>query len=206
MKDLTPANKHLFTITLTSVISFFLSSTGAFSQNNSKAAEAMAQMLQYSAPGNNHKLLQSLAGEWNFRDAKLAFVKGTLSRKAIYNGRFCLVIITGGKLKVPIANGEMKEENYQSMQIEGYDNPRKAFVTTSINNHIGSDIQEQTGVYDAGKKQFTYTWESLLLPTAAVTNKRVLSIVDDNHYKEEFFEVQDGLLVKIRELDYERAK
>jgi len=42
----------------------------------------------------------------------------------------------------------MKEEPYQSMQLEGYDNPRKEFITTSVNNHIGSDVQYQVGRYD----------------------------------------------------------
>ena len=64
--------------------------------------------------------------ELNFQDTKLAFVKGTLMRKAIFNSRFYSVEVTGGKLPVPIAGGQMKEENYQSFQMEGFDNvPQK---------------------------------------------------------------------------------
>lgn len=180
--------------------------TSAFAQNKAKQADTMEQMLSLSAPGANHMLLEQLAGDWNFQDAKLAFVKGTLSRKAIYSGRFFVVEMTGGKLSVPVANGQMKEENYQSMQIEGYDNPRKKFVMTSINNHIGSDIQEQTGDYNPDKKQFTFTWEDLLTPGALVNNKRILTIIDQDHYKEEYFEVSHGKDVKVRELDYDRIK
>lgn len=180
--------------------------TYAFAQNTNKPSDPTAQMLVFSAPAANHLLLGQLAGNWNFHDAKLVFVKGTLSRKAIYNGRFFLVEIIGGKLKLPIENGKMIEDNYQSMQTEGYDNVRKKFIMTSINNHIGSDIQEQSGDYDPGKKQFTYTWEDLLMPATPVLNKRVLSIIDPDHYKEEYFEVSRGKETKVRELDYDRVK
>jgi hypothetical protein len=44
-----------------------------------------------------------------------------IMRKEIYDGRFFTVEMIGGKLQVPVASGMMKEENYQSMQIEGYD-------------------------------------------------------------------------------------
>jgi|GEM_PF-4403684 len=46
-----------------------------------KQDSTMEELLNYSRPGNNHTLLGQLAGSWNFKDAKLAFVKGTLIRK-----------------------------------------------------------------------------------------------------------------------------
>jgi hypothetical protein len=183
----------------------FLLHTTALAQNNAKPNDAFARMLSFSAPGSNHLLLSQLAGNWNFQDAKLAFVKGTLSRKSIYNGRFFLVEITGGKLKVPVSKGQMKEENYQSLQIEGYDNARKKFIMSSINNHIGSDIQEQCGDYEPGKTRFIFTWEELLIPGSPISNKRILTITDKDHYKEEYYEIRNGEDVKVRELDYERA-
>jgi len=167
-----------------------------------KVSDAMTQMLDYSRPGINHNQLAKLAGTWAFQDAKLAFVKGTLVRKPIYNGRFFIVEITGGKLQVPVADGQMKEENYQSMQIEGYDNPKMEFVTSSINNHIGSDIETQTGSYDAAKNAFTYQWSSELIKGKSVKNRRILTLKDATHYTEEFYEEQAGVYVKVRELDY----
>lgn len=186
----------------------------ARAQNPSKATapgnakngnDAMSKMLDYSRPGSNHAILNQLAGTWSFQDAKLSFVKGTLIRKPIYNSRFYRVEITGGKLQVPVAEGQMKEENYQSMQIEGYDNPKMKFVTTSINNHIGSDIQLQTGTYDTAKKEFTYEWDSELIKGEVKKNRRVLKIVDKDHYIEEYYELKDGSYVKVRELDYTRS-
>ncbi|MBO9658179.1 MAG: DUF1579 family protein, partial [Chitinophagaceae bacterium] len=131
-------------------------------------------------------------------------VKGVLVRKEIFSGRFFSVEIKGGKLALPVANGEMKEDNYQSLQWEGFDNPRQMYFTTSINNHIGSDVQLQQGVYDSTAKTFTYQWDSELLPGHRVQNKRVLTILDANTYKEEYFEKREGQWKKTRELRYSR--
>lgn len=164
----------------------------------------MTKMLDYSRPGTAHELLGQLSGNWKFQDAKLAFVKGTLVRKAIFNGRFYSVEITGGKLQVPIAGGQMKEENYQCLQTEGFDNIRNKYFTTSVNNHIGTEIQYQSGSYDSAKKQLIYEWESETLPGKKIVNRRVITMTDNDHYTEEYFELQAGKLVKVRELDYTR--
>ncbi len=59
-----------------------------------------------------------------------------------------------GKLQMPVAGGMMKEENYQSMQFEGGDNPRSKFATICIDNHIGSDIEMQIGSCNANASVF----------------------------------------------------
>lgn len=175
----------------------------AEAEKNSNAT--FNQLLDFSRPGEYHQLLSSLSGTWAYQDVKRTFVKGTLVRKAIYNDRFYNVEITGGKLKVPVANGQMVEEPYQGMQIEGYDNGRGKFVMIAINNHIGSDIQYQYGSFDSTKKEFTFDWENELLPGQVVKNRRILRITDTTHYVEEYFELQEGQYVKIRQLDYTKA-
>jgi hypothetical protein len=168
-------------------------------------ADTMSLLLDFSRPGFYHALLGPLAGTWAFQDAKLAFVKGTLTRKPIYDGRFYQVEIKGGRLQVPVADGKMKEDNYQQLQTEGYDNGRMQFVTSSINNHIGSDIEIQMGTYDATTKSFTYVWESELMPGLKRLNKRVVKIIDNDHYIEEYYEIRNGKAMKVRELDFART-
>ncbi|SEN95848.1 Protein of unknown function [Mucilaginibacter gossypiicola] len=166
--------------------------------------DTMDKLLDYSRPGQAHEVLGKLAGTWSFQDAKLTFVKGTLVRKAIYNGRFYSVEMTGGKLPVPVADGKMKEDFYQSMQIEGFDNPKMKYITISVNNHIGSDIQMQTGTFDPVKQAFTYEWDDELIPGQINKNRRVLTINDATHYAEVFYELNNNEWVKVRELDYTR--
>jgi hypothetical protein len=189
-------------IKITFAIIFIFSQISLFAQSKS-TNEEMVKMLEFSRPAEMHQLLQQLVGTWNFQDAKLAFVKGTLTRTSRYNNRFFDVEITGGKLQLPISGG-MKEDNYRSFQLEGYDNVRKQFVTISVNNHIGSDIQEQTGHYDAAHKQLIYEWENELVPRKIIKNRRVITLVDETHYTEIYFEFHDGNFEKVREIDYSK--
>ncbi len=169
------------------------------SKNN---GDPFAQMLDLSRPNGHHLVLGSIAGKWAFQDAKLPFVKGTIIRKPLYDGRFYMVDLVGGKLQVPIADGKMKEDNYRGLQIEGYDNGRSAFVSISINNHIGSDVEMQMGTYDSTSKTFTYFWETELIRGEKKKNKMTLKIINNNQYTEEYYEQQDGQFVKVRELNY----
>lgn len=175
------------------------------SETEKNQANTFNQLLDFSRPGEHHKLLRSLCGKWTFQDAKRTFVKGDMVRKAIYNDRFYNVEITGGKLEVPVADGKMSEESYQGLQIEGYDNARSKFVMIAINNHIGSDIQYQYGSFDTAKKEFTYEWDDELIPGEVVKNKRILKITDATHYTEEYFELKDNAYIKVRQLNYTKT-
>jgi hypothetical protein len=168
--------------------------------------EVMNQLLDYSRPGSNHAILGKLAGNWSFQDKNLPFIKGTITRKPVYEGRFYVVEITGGKLQIPVADGQMKLENYQEMYIEGYDNVKKAFVSSSINNHIGSNIDIQLGSYNSATNVFTYEWESELRPGFKVSKRKVLQIVDDSHYMETYYEDQNGTEKVTRNLEFVRTR
>jgi hypothetical protein len=111
------------------------------------------KMLEFSRPGKYHQLLADLVGSWTFTGAffsenpnpdsnKEVFkFTGTLVRKPFANGRFFIAEGTGhGKLQMPIQDGKMKEVNEKSIETMGYDNVKKKFIRTYINNHIGSDI------------------------------------------------------------------
>ena len=66
------------------------------------------------------------------------------------------------------------------------------FFTSSINNHIGSDIEYQTGSYDSVKKEFTYDWDSEIISGKLQKSRRIVRIIDGSHYTETYFEQQSG--------------
>lgn len=66
---------------------FLLLFLNAESQSITKP-DTLALLLDYSRPGNQHALLGSLAGAWQFQDTKRPYVNGTLVRKPLYDGRF----------------------------------------------------------------------------------------------------------------------
>lgn len=90
--------------------------------------------------------------------------------------------------------------------IEGYDNPRGKYVAVAINNHIGSDIEMQWGEYDSVGRTFSYYWESELIQGEKVKNKRIVKLVDDRQYVEEYYEERGGSFAMVRELMYKRIQ
>lgn len=168
----------------------------------SKEQETMAQLLDYSRPGPQHAILANRGGTWAFQDKNLPFVKGTIVRTAIFEGRFFQVEITGGQLPIPIADGKTKLANYQGLEIEGYDNVKKRYVTTAINNRIATDAAQQIGQYDAQIKVFTYEWAREVLPGVKQNNRKVVHFIDPNQCSEKYYEDQNGSSKKTRELIY----
>jgi hypothetical protein len=85
-----------------------------------------------------------------------------------------------------LAESKVFEAPYQNQQLEGYDNGRRQFVTTCINNYIGSDIELQTGTYEATTHSFVYEWESELVPGQKQRHRRVLRVPDAMQYAEDY--------------------
>src|SRR5437660_6468290 len=90
--------------------------------------EMMKQMMELSKLNENHKLLSSLDGNWNFTikmwmnpdpNAKPEESKVTAVRKSIMDGRFSIMDVTG-KMEMPGPEGKKKEMTFKGHAIEGY--------------------------------------------------------------------------------------
>src|SRR6266566_8117319 len=81
------------------------------------AADMMKQMMELSKIGENHKLLSSLDGNWDYTikfwmnpdpSAKPQESKGTATRKSVMGGRYVLMDVSG-KMQMPGEDGKMKD-------------------------------------------------------------------------------------------------
>ncbi|PYK31529.1 MAG: hypothetical protein DME58_07260 [Verrucomicrobia bacterium] len=104
--------------------------------------EMMKQMMEMSKLNENHKLLADMNGSWNYTikmwmspdpTAQPQQSKGTASRKSAMGGRYFTMDVTG-KLQMPGEDGKMKDMQFKGMAIEGYDNVKKKFVSSWIDN------------------------------------------------------------------------
>jgi hypothetical protein len=177
------------------------------------------KMLEFSRPGKYHQLLADLVGSWTFTGAffsenpnpdsnKEVFkFTGTLVRKPFANGRFFIAEGTGhGKLQMPIQDGKMKEVNEKSIETMGYDNVKKKFIRTYINNHIGSDISYSEGNYDSTANTITFYSEGELIPGMKLKTQELFIILNKDHYRIEDYNEQNGKYVKATEINYIRVK
>ena len=122
------------------------------------SAEEQAMMQkwhEFMTPGEPHKLLAAKAGSWVGKvtmwqtpDAPPETSPATSEQKLIMDGRYLEDHTQGSFMGMPFAGHG----------ITGYDNMKKKFVSTWIDN-MGTGIMMSEGTYDAATKTFTYMGE-----------------------------------------------
>jgi hypothetical protein len=215
----------LFCSTLAAIPSFAQEPTSSPAAATSPAAapsgqptaedmqKMMTQMMELSKPGENHKLLADLAGTWIYTikmwmnpdpNAKPEESKGTAVRKSLMDGRYSVMDVTG-KMEMPGPDGKKKEMTFKGMGIDAYDNVKKKFVSSWIDN-MGTGIMMSEGDYDPATKTFTYNAEGEFIPGMRQKIREVIKIVDKDHHTFEWYENRGGQEAKTMEIKYTRKK
>ncbi len=186
---------------------------GAASAGQPDEAEMMKQMMELAKLNENHKLLGELVGTWTFTnkmwmnpDPNAAPVesKGTAVRKPLMDGRYFVVEITG-KMPMPGPDGKTKEIDFRGMGTEGYDNVKKKFVGTWVDN-MATGVMVSEGTYDPSAKTFTYEADCELMPGMKTHVREVIKVVDKDHHTFEWYDNSRGPEAKMMEISYTRKK
>ncbi len=176
-------------------------------------SEMMAKMMELARPGENHKLLAQSAGTWTYINkmwmspdpkAPPTEVPGTMVTRPIMGGRF-FTSEHSGKVSMPGPDGKMTEMDFKGMALEGYDNVKKKFVATWIDN-MGTGIMTMEGTYDAPTKTLTYEGEEEMMPGMKTKIRESLKLTDKDHHLFEWYEDRAGTWVKTMEINYTRKK
>ena len=174
--------------------------------------EMMKQMMEMSKLNENHKLLADMNGNWNYTikmwmnpdpNAPPQQSKGTATRKSVMTGRYVAMDVTG-KLQMPGEDGKMKDMQFKGMAVEGYDNAKKKFVSSWIDN-MGTGIQFSEGTYDPASKTLTFASEIEMMPGMKMPVREVLKLTDKDHMLLEWYETHGGQEKKTMEIAYTRA-
>ncbi len=175
--------------------------------------DMMAKMMELAKLNENHKLLASLDGTWNYTvkfwmngdpTSKPDEAKGTAIRKSVMGDRYVMMDVKS-KMEMPGADGKMEQFEFMGHSTEGYDNVKKKFVSTWIDN-MGTGIMMLDGTYDEASKTFTYTGEYEPMPGMKQQVREVLKLDDKNHMTFEYYENRGGKEVKTMEINYTRKK
>ena len=173
-------------------------------------AEMMKQMMELAKLNDNHKLLADFAGSWStsvkmMEPGKEPTVsKGSVTYKSIMNGRYVVGEHTGS-MKMPGADGKMKDFTFKGMSTDGYDNVKQKFTSSWMDN-MGTGIMIMEGTYDPATKTFTYTGEMEMVPGMKAPVRSVVTVTDKNHRTFEWYENRGGQEMKTLEIDYTRKK
>jgi len=170
------------------------------------------EMMEMSKLNENHKMLEEMNGSWNYTikfwmnpdpNAKPQESKGTATRKGVMGGRYVVMDVTG-KMQMPDQSGKMKDMQFKGMGVEGYDNVKKKFVSSWIDN-MGTGIQFSEGTYDPASKTFTFASEMEMMPGMKTPVREVLKMTDKDHMLMEWYETHGGQEKKTMEIAYTRA-
>ena len=173
-------------------------------------AEMMKQMMELAKLNDNHKLLADLAGSWStsvkmMEPGKEPTVsKGNVTYKSIMNGRYFVGDHTGS-MKMPGADGKMKDFTFKGMSTDGYDNVKQKFTSSWMDN-MGTGIMTMEGTYDPATKTFTYNGEMEMVPGMKTPVRSVVKVTDKNHRTFEWYENRGGQDMKTLEINYTRKK
>ena len=211
-----------FLLTLTSVLAATALGTSVFAQDkpsapaeskaaatNQPTAEDMAKMMELGQPGENHKVLAQFAGNWSFKTTFWMVPGGPPSEstgsatcKPLMGGRYFVSEATG-KFEMPGPDGHMQSMDYKGMELAAYDNAKKKFISTWIDN-MGTGIIILEGTYDPATKTFTYLTEEEMMPGMKTKVRELIKFVDPDHYVLEWYEDHGGTQAKTMEIDYAR--
>lgn len=165
----------------------------------------MMEAMKFGTPGENHKVLDILVGNWTHAarswmapDAKPEESKGTSTNKWILGGRFLQSDVKGNMMGMP----------FEGLGMMGYDNMKGVYQGLWMDNMM-TGIMSSTAQYDAATKTFNESG-SFSCPMTGEKNmsfRAVWKIIDANSYTYEMFQKDpDGKEFKMIEIAYSRVK
>lgn len=167
------------------------------------SAAMMKAWEAFRAPGDMHKLLATFNGQWvadvtTYMDPSRPPIKSQATQ--IFKP------IMGGLYQAGHMTGTIMGMNFEGQSINGYDNAKKIFVSTWIDN-LGSGVINMTGSWDEATKTLHYKGSQ----TDPVTGKDVpirqeLKVLDVNTYLLTMYGAgMDGKETKFMEATYKRT-
>ena len=164
----------------------------------------MDAMTKAMTPGENHKLLSSLDGNWTFVNkywmdpsAPPSESTGTATRTTIMGGRYVQGTYKGVMMGMP----------FEGLGFDAYDNLSKRFVSSWMDN-FGTGLTVLTGTYNPATKTLTYTGEEadLMKPTTKYKIRQAIRLESADRFVMEWFETRAGKEVRTMEIVYTRKK
>jgi hypothetical protein len=164
----------------------------------------MMKMKAFATPGPEHKVLENKVGRWTAQvkawsepGKEPQTSTGTSDVKWIFDGRFIEDNVTGTFMGQP----------FQGKGICGYDNIKKKYVSSWVDN-MGTGVYYHEGTWDPAAKTFTFTGEGPdVLTGKYVKGRSVEKMVDADHWTiQGFHPGPDGKEFMCMEIQLTRAK
>jgi hypothetical protein len=190
--------KNMKNITL-AVCFFLLGIMHIHAQTSQEAAQKA--WMDYMTPGKFHQMFAKADGDWTV-ETTMWMEPGAPPAKS--TGSAVNKMILGGRYQESKHTGNMMGMPFEGISILGYDNAKKEFVNTWIDN-MGTGIMTMTGKWDESSRTINFTGSSVDPATGKEMKIReVFKLVDDDHQTMEMFMTADGKEFKSMEVKFTR--
>lgn len=169
------------------------------------SATEMKAWTDYSTPGESHKGMAKADGEWTGENTMWMKMgadpmksTSTMTNKMILGGRYQMSTMKGNFMGMP----------FEGMAVTAYDNYKKKYVSTWIDN-MGTGIMQMEGTWDPATNSFNYVGKMVNPANGReCTMREVFKIVDDNTHTMEMYgpDSQTGKEYKTMEIKLTRKK
>ena len=161
------------------------------------SAAKMKAWMDYMTPGEAHKMLAGSDGKWK-TESKM-WMEPTAPPQSS-TGEAVNKMIMGGRYQRMTYKGSMMGQSFEGESITAYDNSKKMFVNTWIDN-MGTGIMQMEGPWDDATKTMTLKGSCKDPVTGKETTMReTFKIIDDKHHEMEMYSTQDGKETKTMEM------
>ena len=161
----------------------------------------MKAMMAYSIPGEIHQMMARSTGTWK-TDITMWMQPG--APPVTSTGETTNEMILGGRYLQSKNKGTFMDAPFEGIGMMGYDNARKLFVNSWIDN-MGTGMMYLTGTWDPNTKSINLTG-TMVDPMAGgdVKVREVYKMVDDNTQTMEMYSIANGKEFKNMEIKFTR--
>jgi hypothetical protein len=174
-----------------------------FNAGLAQTQEDLQKWMDYMTPSDVHKMMAKWDGEW-MEDIQMwmdpSAPAQTMQASCVNK------MVMGGRYQESLNTGNFSGMPFEGRSLLGWDNARKVFVSTWIDN-FGTGIIYMEGSWDAANKTINFKGKMTDPMSGKATDIRQdVKIVDDNTQIMEQYTMKDGKEFKSMEIKFTRKK
>ena len=166
-----------------------------------QSQEDMQKWTAYMTPGDMHQMLAKLDGTWN-EDMTMWEAPNTPPQKLSATCENKMIM--GGRYQEARHSGSFNNMPFEGYSLIGYDNIKKVFESTWIDNMSTGTIRMQ-GTYDPSTKMVTLMGKEMdPMSGQEIDIKQTIQFIDDNNQLVQMFSNRNGQESKVMEIKLTR--
>jgi hypothetical protein len=189
-------------IFLFAALFLFCNSSGLIFAQETKEEQAAAQekWMEYMTPSANHKMMAKSVGEWT---TSMQMWAGPDTEPMKSEGICRSEMILGGRYMQSKYSGNVMGMPFEGISTDGFDNAKKVYVNTWVDN-MGTGIMHAEGKYDDATKTVNYAGTMFdPMQDKELSYRQTLQMVNDKHMVMEMFNTtKDGAEYKSLHVEY----